>query len=206
MFIGVGSRKLLRRQSSGCCRFHHDCGRVIILNTYIRFWQTESEQVIPLDSIKDAVRSSVKVPELEKHLKKAGGHIDRNVIEITMKTIVRKPFIIINKRLIFFSFFDKCKLWVFISILRLFNMVADKINVPVINGRFLLNFFWLWSANYVKFIWEWEMCWEKRLFVEKAFTNWLIIVFHNELESKRQSIERKTLVIFHRKRSENSGL
>ncbi len=36
---------------------------------------------------------SVKVPEFDKHLKKAGGHIGRNVIEITikMKTIVRKP-------------------------------------------------------------------------------------------------------------------
>ena len=37
--------------------------------------------------------SSVKVPEIDKHLKKAGVHIDRNVVEITikMKTIVRKP-------------------------------------------------------------------------------------------------------------------
>ena len=43
-------------------------------------------------SIKDVVRSSVKVPEFDKHLKKAGGHIGRNVVEITikMKTIVRK--------------------------------------------------------------------------------------------------------------------
>ena len=29
-------------------------------------------------SIKDVVRCSVKVPEFEKHLKKAGGHIGRN--------------------------------------------------------------------------------------------------------------------------------
>ena len=44
--------------------------------------------------------SSVKVPELEKHLKKAVGHIGRNVVEITIKrkTIVRKPLMIkINK-------------------------------------------------------------------------------------------------------------
>ena len=49
-----------------------------------------------MDSIKDVVRSSVKVPELDKHLKKAGGHINRNVVEITinMKTIVRKPLMI----------------------------------------------------------------------------------------------------------------
>ena len=43
-------------------------------------------------SIKDVVRSSMKVPEFDKHLKKDGGHIGRNVVEITikMKTIVRK--------------------------------------------------------------------------------------------------------------------
>ena len=46
-----------------------------------------------MDSIKDVVRSSVKVPEFEKYLKKTGRHIGRNVVEITikMKTIVRKP-------------------------------------------------------------------------------------------------------------------
>ncbi len=46
-----------------------------------------------MDSIKDVVRKSVKVPEFDKHLKKAKGHICRNVVEITikMKTIVRKP-------------------------------------------------------------------------------------------------------------------
>ena len=60
----------------------------------------ESEQVILVDSIKDVVQSSVKVPEFDKHLKKAGRHIDRNIEEITikMKTIVRKPLMIkINK-------------------------------------------------------------------------------------------------------------
>ena len=54
----------------------------------------ESEQATPVVSIKDVVQSSVKVPEIDKHLKKAGGHIGQNVVEITikMKTIVRKPF------------------------------------------------------------------------------------------------------------------
>ena len=49
-----------------------------------------------VDSIKDVVRSSVKIPVFDKHLKKAGGHIGRNVVEITikMKTIVRKPLMI----------------------------------------------------------------------------------------------------------------
>ena len=53
-------------------------------------------QVIPVDSLKGVVRSSKKVPEFDKHLKKAGGHIDRNVVEITikMKTIVRIPLMI----------------------------------------------------------------------------------------------------------------
>ena len=36
-------------------------------------------------SIKDVVRSSVKVPEFDKHLKKAEGHIGRNVVEINNK-------------------------------------------------------------------------------------------------------------------------
>ena len=52
----------------------------------------ESEQATPVVSVKDVVQSSVKVPEFGKHLKKAGGYIGRNVVEITikMKTIVRK--------------------------------------------------------------------------------------------------------------------
>ena len=47
-------------------------------------------------SIKDVVRSSVKVPEFDKHLKKVGGHIGRNVVKITIKmeTIVRKTLMI----------------------------------------------------------------------------------------------------------------
>ena len=55
-----------------------------------------SEQATPVD----IVQSSVKVPEFDKHLKKAGGHISRNIVEIAikMKTIVRKPLMIkINK-------------------------------------------------------------------------------------------------------------
>ena len=54
------------------------------------------------DSIKDVVRSSMKVPEFDKHMKKPGGHIGRNVVEIIrIKTIVWKPLMIkiINLRL-----------------------------------------------------------------------------------------------------------
>ncbi len=59
--------------------------RVIYRNTCTRIWQTESEQATP-----------VKVPEFDKHLKKAGRHIGRNVVEIAikMKTIVRKTLMI----------------------------------------------------------------------------------------------------------------
>ena len=63
------------------------------LQMIVSLWLTESEQATPMDSIKDVVRIFVKVPEFDKHLKKAGGHIDRNVMEITMKmkTIVQNP-------------------------------------------------------------------------------------------------------------------
>ena len=56
----------------------------------------ESEQVTLVDSIKDVVRSSVKVLEFDKHLKKAGGPIGRNVVEIIikMKIIVQKVLMI----------------------------------------------------------------------------------------------------------------
>ena len=38
----------------------------------------------------------MKVPEFDKHLKKAGGYSGRNVVEITieMKTIIQKPLMI----------------------------------------------------------------------------------------------------------------
>ena len=49
----------------------------------------ESEQATPVDSIKDVVRSSMKVPEFDKHLKKAEGHIGRNIVEITIKMKTR---------------------------------------------------------------------------------------------------------------------
>ena len=67
-----------------------------ILNTCTQLWLTESEQVTPVDSIKDVVWSSVKVPEFDKHLKTARGHVGRNVVEITvkMKTIVQKSLMI----------------------------------------------------------------------------------------------------------------
>ena len=47
-----------------------------------------------MDLINDVVRCSLSVPEFDKHLKKARGHIGLNIVEITMKTIVRKPLMI----------------------------------------------------------------------------------------------------------------
>ena len=70
-----------------------------ILNTCTWLWPTESEQATPVVSIKDVVWSSMKVLEFDKHLKKAGGHIGRNVVEITkMKTIVQKTLMIKKKK------------------------------------------------------------------------------------------------------------
>ena len=56
-----------------------------------RLWLTESEQATPVDSIKDVVQSSVKVPEFDKHLKKAEGHIGRNVVENNNKDEGNSP-------------------------------------------------------------------------------------------------------------------
>ena len=60
----------------------------------------ESEQVTPVDSIKDVVRSYVKISEFDKHLplSRCWGAVAyrRNVVEITikMKTIIWKPLMI----------------------------------------------------------------------------------------------------------------
>ena len=71
----------------------------------------------PADSIKDVVRSSVKVTEFDKHLKKTGGHIDRNVVEIIikMKTIVRKPLMIKTK----YNYQTRCECLIY-SLVHLF--------------------------------------------------------------------------------------
>ena len=60
-----------------------------ILNTCTRLWLTESEQSTPVGSIKDVVRSSVKVPEFDKHLKNTGGQISQNVVEIALQQLNR---------------------------------------------------------------------------------------------------------------------
>ena len=64
------------------------------------------EETTPVDSIKDVVRSSVKVPEFDKHPKKAGGHIGWNVVEVTIeiRTIVRKYLMMKNMLELYKSF------------------------------------------------------------------------------------------------------
>ena len=54
----------------------------------------ESEQLTPVDSIKDVVQSSMKVPEFNKHLKKDISAETFVEITIKMKTIVRKHLMI----------------------------------------------------------------------------------------------------------------
>ena len=74
----------------------HNRVQVLNIPVLLLTCSLDRSQVIPVDSIKDIVRSSVKVPEFDKHLKKARGYIGRNIVEITikMKTIVWKPLII----------------------------------------------------------------------------------------------------------------
>ena len=59
-----------------------------ILNTCTQLWLTESEQATPVDSIKDVVWRSVKVPEFDRDRKNAGGHISQNVVEITVQIVI----------------------------------------------------------------------------------------------------------------------
>ena len=54
-------------------------------SAYTRLWLKESEQATPVDWIKDVRRSFMQAPEFDKHLKKAGGHIVRNILNITIK-------------------------------------------------------------------------------------------------------------------------
>ena len=70
-------------------------GCVLLYNPHFKFtasWKLSQKKLTkPKNNV---VRSSVKVPEFDKHLQKAGGHIGRNLMEITikMKTTVRKSF------------------------------------------------------------------------------------------------------------------
>ena len=67
---------------------------LLSFNNCTRLWLTELEQSTSVDWIQGSVWSSVWAPEFsKKHLKKAEGHIDRNVLNITIKleTTVRIP-------------------------------------------------------------------------------------------------------------------
>ena len=88
----------------------------------------ESEQATSVDSIKDIIQSSMKVSGFDEHLKKAGGHISWNVVEITikMKTIVRKPLMI--KILIIHPQYNPPRfVLIFMNRLQLFKTVAYEV-------------------------------------------------------------------------------
>ena len=51
------------------------------------------------DQVTRMVWSSVQAPKLNKHVKKAKRHIGQNIVNITMKTIVWKPWVMKNIKL-----------------------------------------------------------------------------------------------------------
>ena len=79
------------------------------------------------------VRSSVKVPEFDKHLKKATVHISWNIVEITikMKTIVWKP------------------LMIKIIKLRLRNWKNNLIRLYSMGLYEVVNYFFCWLSRWV---------------------------------------------------------
>ena len=106
----------------------------------------EIKKATPVDLINDVVQSSGKVPEFDKHLKKAGGHIGRNVVEITIKTktIVRKPLMIqitmlrlrnVDNDFLHFQYYSSviisytsCSFWqLTVSVVRIFALILSLI-------------------------------------------------------------------------------
>ena len=95
------SDNIKRLQFQSWLQASHNTG---ILNTWTRLWLARSEQANPVDKIKYRVRISVLGSEFDKkRLKKAGEHIGRSVVNITikMKKNIRKPLMIkiIKRRL-----------------------------------------------------------------------------------------------------------
>ena len=95
------SLRVFGQLSSSLFLFPQRFGRYVLRPSSGVCWNQEPSrnfelQATPVDSIKDEVRSFEKVPEFNKHLKKAGGHIGWNVVEITIKMniTVRRPLII----------------------------------------------------------------------------------------------------------------
>ena len=100
--------------SSGLLQVFVELGNLHGTSNYVLYWiygvacsdsvshnrvQVLSIPVLLLTCSQDwtcLLRSLGKVPEFDKHSKKAGGHIGRNIVGITikMKIIVRKPLMI----------------------------------------------------------------------------------------------------------------
>ena len=157
-----------------------------ILITCTRLWPTESEQANPVDSIKDVVRSSVKVPEFDKNLKKAGRHIGRNVVEITikMKTIVRKPLMIKMNSCVLLSAMA-------ISLDLILQSVLEKENSELkpINSR-LKKLIWSWILSEAKRPEKCKQVWIERIFSYKTlFFKSPSLAMHFAKKSRYQVIE-----------------
>ena len=75
----------------------------------------------PVDSVKDVVRSSMKVPKFDKHLKKARGHISQNVVEINNKDEDNSPKTLNDKNHQALS--QKFRLQIFYNFI--FQVIAD---------------------------------------------------------------------------------
>ena len=69
---------------------------------------------------------------------------------------------------------------IFVS--RLFRMTANQ-NAPDLNRGLSSNFWWLRSANHVKFTEERVLCTENHVLAKKNFTNWLDCL--NKIKKKR---------------------
>ena len=63
--------------------------------------------------------------------------------------------------------------------------------VPGLNRGLCLSFWWLRSANHMKFTEECVICIEKLVLVKRIFINWLTMGLHHKPELKRQSMEWK---------------
>ena len=75
-------------------------GQVVIVNLFqqrILLYSPSRQMTLYILYLK-LQQFQVKVPEFDKHLKKAGRHIGQNIVVITkMKTIVQKPLMIKRK-------------------------------------------------------------------------------------------------------------
>ena len=100
------------------------------------------------NGIRTGAVDSIKVPEFDKHLKKAGGYISQNFVEktIKMKTIVQKP-LMIKIRLTYFCFQSKPKFLIRWSILTI-KKLSNSANVRTQNIQNFEDFISFWFLDF----------------------------------------------------------